>query len=74
MAKNYYDITLALAEEDRAATGQLLETFDQRLPRYDRVNAAAAMGDLRRAQAAPRAASPRVPRSPASSQCRAPER
>ena len=46
------DITLALAEEDRAATGQLLETFDQRLPRYDRVNAAAAMGDLRRAQSA----------------------
>lgn len=46
------DITLALAEEDKAATGQLLETFDQRLPRYDRVNAAAAIGDLRRAQSA----------------------
>lgn len=46
------DITLALAEEDKAATGQLLETFDQRLPRYDRINAAAAIGDLRRAQSA----------------------
>lgn len=46
------DITLALAENDKAATGQLLETFDQRLPRYDRVNAATAIGDLRRAQTA----------------------
>ena len=35
------NITLALAEEDKAATGQLLETFDQRLPRYATGGAAA---------------------------------
>ncbi|MDY0105478.1 MAG: tetratricopeptide repeat protein [Giesbergeria sp.] len=46
------EITVALAEKDTAATGQLLETFDERLPRYDRVNAAAAVGDIRRAQSA----------------------
>lgn len=46
------DITLALAEDDKASTGQLLETFDQRLPRYDRVNAAVAVGDIRLAQSA----------------------
>ena len=46
------EITVALAENDKAATGQLLETFDERLPRYDRINAAAAVGDIRRAQAA----------------------
>ncbi|WP_232828859.1 tetratricopeptide repeat protein [Simplicispira lacusdiani] len=46
------EITVALAEKDKAATGQLLETFDERLPRYDRVNAAAAVGDIRRAQTA----------------------
>ncbi len=46
------DITLALAEDDKASAGQLLETFDQRLPRYDRVNAAVAVGDIRLAQSA----------------------
>lgn len=46
------DITLALAEDDKAATGQLLESFDERLPRYDRVNAARAVDDLRLAQTA----------------------
>ena len=46
------DITLALAEKDKAATGQLLETFDERLPRYDRINAATTVGDVRRAQTA----------------------
>ena len=46
------DITLALAEDDKAATGQLLEAFDERLPRYDRVNAARAVDDLRLAQTA----------------------
>lgn len=44
------EITVALAEKDKIATGELLETFDQRLPRYDRVNAAAAVGDVRLAQ------------------------
>ena len=44
------DITLALAEKDLAATGELLETFGDRLPRYDRVNAAAAVHDTRQAQ------------------------
>jgi len=46
------DITVALAEDDKAATGQLLEAFDERLPRYDRVNAARAVDDLRLAQSA----------------------
>ncbi|WP_083651067.1 tetratricopeptide repeat protein [Azonexus hydrophilus] len=46
------EITVALAERDTAAIGQLLETFDERLPRYDRVNAARAVDDLRLAQSA----------------------
>lgn len=46
------EITVALAEQDKAATGQLLETFDERLPRYDRVNAARAVDALRLAQTA----------------------
>jgi len=45
-------ITVALAENDKAATGQLLEAFGERLPRYDRVNAARAVDDLRLAQSA----------------------
>ncbi|HQQ69984.1 MAG TPA: hypothetical protein PLL92_06685, partial [Alicycliphilus sp.] len=35
-----------------AATGQLLQQFDERLPRYDRINAAVAVGDVRLAQSA----------------------
>ena len=46
------EITVALAEEDKSATGQLLDTFDERIPRYDRVNAARAVDDLRLAQTA----------------------
>ncbi|GAA4420085.1 tetratricopeptide repeat protein [Acidovorax lacteus] len=46
------DITVALAEDDREASGRLLETFDERLPRYDRVNAARAVRDMRVAQSA----------------------
>ncbi len=46
------DITMALAEDDRLASGELLQAFDERLPRYDRVNAARAVGDLRAAQSA----------------------
>ncbi|MFN3375165.1 MAG: tetratricopeptide repeat protein [Burkholderiaceae bacterium] len=46
------DITVALAEDDREASGRLLETFDERLPRYDRVNAARAVRDMRVAQTA----------------------
>jgi hypothetical protein len=46
------DITVALAEDDRMAAGELLEAFDERLPRYDRVNAARAVEDLRTAQSA----------------------
>jgi hypothetical protein len=34
------------------AAGELLEAFDERLPRYDRVNAARAVEDLRTAQSA----------------------
>ena len=45
-------ISVALAEDDKAATGELLQEFDQRLPRYDRINAAAAAGDTRLAQSA----------------------
>ncbi|WCM92363.1 tetratricopeptide repeat protein [Acidovorax sp. NCPPB 2350] len=46
------EITVALAEDDKAATGQLLQEFDERLPRYDRVNAARAVDDVRAAQTA----------------------
>ncbi|GKS85201.1 tetratricopeptide repeat protein [Acidovorax sp. SUPP1855] len=46
------EITVALAEDDKAATGQLLQEFDERLPRYDRVNAARAVNDIRLAQTA----------------------
>ena len=46
------EITVALAENDRAASGQLLETFGERLPRYDRINAAVAAQDIRMAQSA----------------------
>lgn len=46
------EITVALAENDKAATGQLLDKFDERLSRYDRVNAARAVHDLRLAQTA----------------------
>lgn len=46
------DITVALAENDKASTGQLLEAFDEHLPRYDRVNAARAVDDVRLAQSA----------------------
>jgi hypothetical protein len=46
------DITVALAEDDRMSAGALLQAFDERLPRYDRVNAARAVGDLRTAQTA----------------------
>lgn len=46
------EITVALAERDTPAIGQLLATFDESLPRYDRVNAARAVDDLRLAQSA----------------------
>ena len=46
------EITVALAEDDKAATGQLLQQFDERLPRYDRINAARAVQDVRLAQTA----------------------
>jgi hypothetical protein len=46
------EITVALAEKDVAGAGQLLERHDEALPRYDRVNAAALVGDVRRAQSA----------------------
>ena len=46
------EITAALSERDRQETGQLLARFDERLPRYDRVNAARAVDDLRLAQTA----------------------
>lgn len=46
------EITVALAQGDRLATGDLLQKFDQRLPRYDRVDAAARVGDVRLAQTA----------------------
>lgn len=44
------DITLALAEQDNASTGALLDTFGERLPRYDHINAAVAVQDVRLAQ------------------------
>ena len=46
------EITVALAEDDKPAVGQLLETHDEGLSRYDRVNAARTVGDVRLAQTA----------------------
>ncbi len=46
------ETALALAEADRATSGQLLETYDERLPRYDRVNLARAIDATRHAQSA----------------------
>ncbi|PKO94712.1 MAG: hypothetical protein CVU16_01250 [Betaproteobacteria bacterium HGW-Betaproteobacteria-10] len=46
------EITVALAEDDKSATGQLLDTFGESLPRYDRINAARAVNDLRLVQSA----------------------
>jgi len=46
------EISVALGQYDKAAAGQLLEQSDARLPRYDRINAAAEVGDTRLAQSA----------------------
>ncbi len=46
------EITVALAEKDRAEVGQLLQRYDQSLPRYDRVNSASMVDDVRLAQSA----------------------
>lgn len=46
------EITVALADQDVAETGRLLETHDARLPRYDRIQAATMVGDIRLAQTA----------------------
>ncbi|MEG2816066.1 MAG: tetratricopeptide repeat protein [Comamonas sp.] len=46
------EITTALANDDRALAGQLLEQHEDALPRYDRINAAVLIGDTRRAQSA----------------------
>lgn len=46
------EITESLASRDKGTTGELLARFDERLPRYDRVNAALAVDDLRLAQSA----------------------
>ncbi len=46
------DITAALGQGDVAAVGALLERWDERLPRYDRVNSARMTDDVRRAQSA----------------------
>lgn len=46
------EISVVVAEDDKAESGQLLSTFDESLPRYDRVNAARAVDDLRLAQTA----------------------
>jgi polysaccharide biosynthesis protein PelB len=46
------EIAVALAEDDKPAVGQLLETYNEGLSRYDRVNAARTVGDVRLAQTA----------------------
>ena len=43
---------MALAEKDVAQAGELLQRHDEALPRYDRINAAAMVGDVRLAQTA----------------------
>jgi len=44
------EITAALQLDDRIAVGELLDRYGERLPRYDRVNAARRVGDVRLAQ------------------------
>lgn len=44
------EISLALAENDRETAGLLLERHGERLPRYDRINAARRADDVRLAQ------------------------
>lgn len=44
------DITVALVEDDRETLGDLLDRFGESLPRYDRINAARRVDDLRLAQ------------------------
>ncbi|MFC5302108.1 tetratricopeptide repeat protein [Azospira restricta] len=44
------EISLALAEDDVAQASELLARHGERLPRYDRINAALRGGDLRAAQ------------------------
>lgn len=46
------EITLALVDHDTQAAGDLLLRYDAMLPRYDRVNAAQMLGDMRQAQTA----------------------
>ncbi|CAB5665580.1 Uncharacterised protein [Delftia tsuruhatensis] len=46
------EITVALAQKDTAEAGRLIERHDEALPRYDRINAAAMVGDVRLAQTA----------------------
>ncbi|HZX33325.1 MAG TPA: tetratricopeptide repeat protein [Rhodocyclaceae bacterium] len=44
------DISVALAEDDRERVGQLLDQYGEALPRYDRINAARRVDDVRLAQ------------------------
>lgn len=44
------EITLALVDNDLATAGELLARHGERLPRYDRIDAARRIGDLRGAQ------------------------
>ncbi len=44
------EITVALVQDDRDEAALLLDRFGESLPRYDRINAARRVGDLRRAQ------------------------
>lgn len=44
------EISVALAHDDGTALGQMLDEAGERLPRYDRINAARRIGDLRSAQ------------------------
>lgn len=44
------EITVALVEDDRPWMGDLLDRYGDRLPRYDRINAARRLDDVRLAQ------------------------
>jgi len=44
------EITVALIEDDRPWMGELLDRYGERLPRYDRINAARRLDDVRLAQ------------------------
>lgn len=44
------EISVALADEDRSSLNTLVDTYGERLPRYDRIRSASVLGAIREAQ------------------------